>query len=120
MAQIKSDEEYRAIMVQLDNFLSSKVSDEGRETYVVLLDLLSEMVEEYEKEHFPIDPPSLASTLLSRMRDMNCSQKDVAQIIGISAPRLCDIINGKKEPTYQQARAIVAKLGIDPAIVLSM
>ena len=87
---------------------------------LVELDVLSALVEEYEKEHYPIEIPSLPQTIISRMREMNCSQKELAVILGISAPRLSDILTGKKDPTYQQARTISDKLSIDPAIVLAV
>ena len=54
------------------------------------------------------------------MNEMNCTQKELAVILGISAPRLSDILTGKKEPTFQQARIISSKLSIDPAIVLAV
>lgn len=58
------------------------------------LDILSELVEEYENAHFPVKTPSLASVILSRMHEMHLSQK---------------------EPTFQQA--IAERLGIDADIV---
>jgi HTH-type transcriptional regulator/antitoxin HigA len=51
---------------------------------------------------------------------MNLSQRDLASLLGMTAPRLCEILSGKKEPTYQQARQISAKLGIDAEIVLAL
>lgn len=36
------------------------------------------------------------------------------------APRLSEIMTGKKTPTYNQARTMVQKLDIDPAIVLAV
>jgi len=54
------------------------------------------------------------------MNERNYSQKELATLLGISAPRLCDIIGGKKAPTYNQARIISKRLDIDPAIVLDL
>ena len=54
------------------------------------------------------------------MNERNYSQKELASLLGISAPRLCDIIGGKKNPTYDQARIISKKLDIDPSIVLAL
>ena len=63
--------------------------------------------------------PSLASVIQYRMHEMKLSQKDLATILGMTAPRLCEILNGKKEPTFQQARQIAAKLSIDADIILA-
>lgn len=61
--------------------------------------------------------PASAETLQERMNENNYSQKEMSQLLGISTPRLSEIINGKKTPTYDQARKMVLKLGISPAIV---
>ena len=121
MAQIKSKEQYDAIMARIDELFF--VTDENtpkEDKRLLELDVLSAMVEEYEQEHFPIRTPSLSNTIVSRMNERNYSQKELASLLGISAPRLCDIIGGKKTPTYDQARIISQKLEIDPAIVLAL
>jgi hypothetical protein len=44
----------------------------------------------------------------------------MASILGMTAPRLCAILSGKANPTFEQARIISSRLNIDPAIVLAM
>ena len=121
MAQIKDKKQYDAIMARIDELFF--VTDENtpkEDKRLIELDVLSAMVEEYEQEHFPIRTPSLSNTIVSRMNERNYSQKELASLLGMSAPRLCDIIGGKKTPTYDQARIISQKLEIDPAIVLAL
>ena len=121
MAQIKTEKEYKAIMSRIDElFFATDENTPREDPRLVELDVLSALAEEYEKEHYPIETPSLSETIESRMREMNCTQRELASILGISAPRLSDILNGKKDPTYQQARVISSKLAIDPAIVLAL
>ena len=121
MAQIKTEKEYKALMSRIDEiFFATDENTPKDDPRLAELDILSAIVEEYEKEHYPIETPSLSDTIVSRMKEMNCTQKELSVILGISAPRLSDIIGGKKEPTYQQARAISSRLSIDPAIVLSV
>lgn len=121
MAQIKSKKQYEAIMARIDElFFATDENTPKDDKRLLELDVLSAMVEEYEKEHFPIKAPSLSNTIVDRMNELNFTQKDLAALLGISAPRLCDIIGGRKTPTYDQARTISKKLDIDPAIVLSL
>lgn len=120
MAKIKNKETYEVIMKRIDDLFDSTDENTSPEDPRLLeLDLLSELVEEYEKEAFPIETPSLASVIQYRMHEMKLSQKDLAAILGMTAPRLCEILNGKKEPTFQQAKQIAAKLSIDGDIILA-
>ena len=121
MAQIRNQETYEAVLKRIDAlFFETDENTDSDDPRLLELDLLSELVEEYEKENFPIETPSLASVILYRMHEMNLSQRDLASLLGMTAPRLCEILSGKKEPTYQQARQISSKLGIDAEIVLAI
>lgn len=121
MATIKSEKQYKAIMARIDElFFATDENAPADDRRLLELDALSAMVEEYEKEHFPIQTPSLPATIVARMSELNYTQKELAEMLDISAPRLCDIIGSKKLPTFEQARAIAQKLDIDPAIVLGI
>ena len=87
---------------------------------LVELDMLSALVEEYEKEAYPIKPPTLSEMIVYRMHEMNLSQKELSKVLDITAPRLSEILNGRKEPTYRQAQKIATTLQIDANIVLAI
>ena len=121
MARIKTEETYEAVMKRIDELFF--VTDEKtpvNDPRLLELDLLSELVEEYEQEKYPIETPSLASVILYRMHEMNLSQKDLASMLGMTAPRLCEILSGKKEPTFSQAKQLASKLGIEADIILAV
>jgi len=121
MAQIKSKKQYDAIMARIDEiFFATDENTPKDDKRLLELDALSALIEEYEQEHYPILTPSLSETMIERMNERNYSQKELAAMLGISAPRLCDIIGRKRAPTYNQARVISKKLDIDPAIVLAL
>ena len=121
MAQIKNEQQYKATMARIDElFFSTDENTPADDPRLLELDLLSTLVEEYEKEHFPIELPTLSSTMNARMAENNWSQKQLASILGITAPRLSAILNGKVNPTFEQARVISSRLDIDPAIVLGL
>ena len=121
MSQIKSEKQYKAMMARIDElFFETDENTPADDPRLLELDLLSSLVEEYEKEHFPIEIPSLVTTMNSRMEEHNWTQKELAAFLGITAPRLNSILNGKANPTYEQARIISSRLDIDPAIVLAL
>ena len=121
MAHIKDESQYKAIMDRIDAlFFETDENTPAGDPRLQELDLLSALVEEYEKERYPIEAPSLRSTLLSRLADNGWNQKQMAEILGMTAPRLNAILNGKVNPTFEQARVISSCLDIDPTIVLNI
>ena len=48
------------------------------------------------------------------------SDSKLAEMLGLSAARLSEIITGKGEPSLKTGREISRKLNIDPAIVLGV
>ena len=121
MAQINSEQQYKAMMARIDElFFETDENTPAEDPRLLELDLLSSLVEEYEKEHFPIETPSLSKTRNERLADNNWTQKEMAGLLGMTAARLNAILSGKANPTYEQARTISQRLDIDPAIVLAL
>ena len=120
MAQIKTEQQYKAIMARIDDlFFSTDESTPADDPRLLELDMLSSLVEEYEKEHFPIETPTLPQTISYRLSEMNITQKEMATILGMTAPRLSAIISGKANPTFEQARVMARRLNISPSIILA-
>ena len=121
MSPIIDEKQYKAIMARIDElFFATDDNTPDDDPRLLELDLLSSWVEDYEKEHFPIEAPSLPSVINARLAENNWSQKELAGILGITAPRLSAILSGKANPTFEQARRISTRLNIDPAIVLAI
>lgn len=121
MALIKNEQQYKAMMARIDEIFFA--TDEDTSPYdprLQELDILTQLVEEYEKEMFPITAPSLSETMSERLAENNWSQKEMAEELGMTAPRLSAILSGKANPTFEQARTISSRLHIDPAIVLAL
>ena len=119
MAHIKNEKQYEIMLARVAELMEI-VNEDTPETDAnfVELDLLADLVEEYEMEHYPIGEPTIADVLKLRMTEMNLSQKALAELIGISAPRLSEYITGKAEPTLQIARKIHKNLNVDANIIL--
>jgi len=121
MAYIKTDREYAAIMARIDQlFFETNEETAADDPRLIELDMLSALVEEYEKEVCPIKPPALVDMIVLRMHEMNLTQKELSKLLDITAPRLSEILNGRKDPTYKQAQKIATTLNIDANIVLAI
>ena len=121
MAQIRSEAAYNAALKRIEE-LEDIVDDNTPETdpLYLELDMLVDMVEEYEDIHYPIESPSLIDTIRLRMYEMGLNQQKVAALLGISAPRMSEIMNGKTEPSLSLARTMCQKLNIEPEIALGL
>jgi HTH-type transcriptional regulator/antitoxin HigA len=84
------------------------------------LDMLVDMIEEYELVHYPIGKPSLINLIKLRMYEMGLTKDNLAQLLGLSKIRVNDIMTGKAEPTLNDGRLFSQKLNIDPAVVLGL
>ena len=120
MAEIENEMQYEKLFERIEELLKI-VGNETPMTdrYMVELQLLSELVAEYEEKHYPIEPPSLVEVVRERMSEMNLSQKEVAELLGVSPPRISEYMSGKSEPTLKVAKLMYRKLDIDPEILLT-
>jgi|SRR5574344_372697 HTH-type transcriptional regulator/antitoxin HigA len=82
------------------------------------LTLMSDVVIAYEKEHFPIEKPSVAELIELSLEEKKMSQKQLASEIGVSPTRINDYVSGRSEPTLKIARLLCKVLGISPTAML--
>ena len=85
---IKTDSEYQEALNRLEEIFHAKIgtpeSDEA--------DILGLLVDEYEKNHYPIDAPDAIEAIKIRMEEMGLKQKDLVGIIG-GKSRVSEILN---------------------------
>ena len=84
----------------------------------VELTMMSDIVIDYEKEHFPIGKPTVAQLIELSLEEKQMTQKQLAHEIGVSPSRINDYISGRAEPTLKIARLLCITLGITPAAIL--
>lgn len=121
MATIKDKDKYDAIMLRIEELMEQVEEDTPTTDKRILeLDLLVELAEEYEDEHYPIGIPSLPDVMKLRMYEMNLTQEKLAEMLGLSQSRISNFLTGKTEPTLEVARNISKQLNIEPAIILGV
>ena len=121
MARIKDEKQYRAALNRIDELLKVCSNETpATDKNMLELDLISDLVADYEEEHYPITAPSLMESIQLRMYEMGLTKKALAEMLGLSIASLNKIITGKGEPSLKTGREISRKLDIDPAIVLGV
>ena len=122
MVQIKTEAQYNAALARIEELLPLTWGDDVPEDSPEDLELalLTDLVADYEDVHYPVGTPTLIDTIRLRMYEMGLNQQKVAALLGISAPRMSEIMNGKTEPSLALARTMCQKLNIEPEIALGL
>jgi len=115
-----SSEIYKNKTKELETLLK-KLTDKGKlsKNELIRLDEISEYIAEFEEINFPFKPATLKEMIELRMYQRKLKQKDVAEILGTTPSRISEILNGKRNLTYDLAKGLYAKLNIDPELILS-
>lgn len=82
--------------------------------------MMSDIVIDYEKEHFSIVKPSVADLIADGLKENHITQKQLAEELGISTTRVNDFVSGKSEPNLKTAGHICRFLKIRPAAMLML
>lgn len=118
---IRTETEYKAILERVEELLqdSNNLENQNAKGYVEL-NILSDLVADYEEANYPISKPTLTEVVKLRMVEKGLNQKSLSELLGVSASRVSEYLTGKSEPTLKVAREISKKLSIEPSIVLGV
>ena len=82
---------------------NSKESDE--------LEVISILIEVYEKANFPIEAPNPIEAILFRLEQLGMNRSELSQLLG-SRSRASEILKGKRKLSIGMIRKLNEKLGI--------
>jgi len=75
------------------------------------MELLSILVEKYEREHYPIEAPDPIEAIRFRMEQMNLKQKDIAPLFG-GKTRVSEVLSKKRPLSMKMIVLLNRYLGI--------
>jgi HTH-type transcriptional regulator/antitoxin HigA len=111
---IRDDAELAAAQSVLDDLLRREL-DEGGEDY---LDVLTDLIEKYEREAHPIPDASEADVLRLLMEGRGLSQPKLAKEVGIAQSTLSAVLGGTRGLTKAHVLALARYFGVSPAAFL--
>jgi len=110
---IKTKADYEASLAEIERLWGAQSgTPEGDR-----LDILATLVEAYENEHYPMDPPDPIEAIKFRMEQQGLSRKDLADILG-SRTRVTEILNRRRGLSMNMIRRLHAKLGISVEVLI--
>ena len=81
------------------------------------LDVLATVIDAYEGEHFPMDPPDPIEAIKFRMEQQALSRKDLEPIIG-TRTRVAEVLNRRRSLSIGMIRRLHDRLGISAEILI--
>ena len=110
---IKTEKEYKQAIKRLEVIFDSEPgTPEGDE-----LELLSLLIDSYEKVHHPIDLPDPIEAIKFRMEQLNYKPKDLANVIGLRS-RVTEVLNKKRKLSLNMIRKINQNMHISTDVLV--
>lgn len=81
------------------------------------LDVLATLIDAYEAEHHPIDPPDPVEAILFRMEQQGLTRHDLEDIIG-TCTRIAEVLNRKRGLSIGMIRRLHERLGISAEVLI--
>ncbi|MDP2060493.1 MAG: transcriptional regulator [Flavobacteriaceae bacterium] len=111
---IKTKTDYQNALKRLDVIFDAVIgtpeSDEA--------DILGLMVDDYEKNHYPIEVPDPIEAIKIRMEELQLRQIDLINEIG-GKSRVSEILNRKRKLTVDMIRNLTTRLNLSPGLLIN-
>lgn len=110
---IRTEGEYQEALAYLESLMESQPGSPQAEE----LELFAYLVENYEKEHFPLDLPDPISAIEFRMEQQGLTRKDLQKYLG-SQSKVSEVMSGKRPLSLSMIRKLHEGLGIPAEVLL--
>jgi HTH-type transcriptional regulator/antitoxin HigA len=125
ITKIRTEKEYEGVMKTIEQLLKEATERGGFHKLAKeesdLLNRLSRLAETYEDKVMaimPIRPGTLRDAVELKRVEQKLTQAKLAKTLGIGAPKLSQILSGKRDPDVAFLKAIHEKLKIDAEFIL--
>jgi HTH-type transcriptional regulator/antitoxin HigA len=81
------------------------------------LDVLATLIDAYEGEHYPIDPPDPIEAIKFRMEQQGLTRRDLEEMIG-TRTRIAEVLNRKRGLSIAMIRRLHEHLGISADVLI--
>jgi HTH-type transcriptional regulator/antitoxin HigA len=110
---IRTKRDYEAALKQVERLWGAKggTLDGDR------LDVLATLIDAYETEHYPMDPPDPIEAIKFRMEQQGLTRRDLEEIIG-TRTRIAEVLNRKRGLSIAMIRRLHEHLGISADVLI--
>nr|ART40008.1 K200 [uncultured bacterium] len=110
---IKTKADYKASLAEVERLWGARSgTPEGDR-----LDILATLIDAYENEHYPMDPPDPIEAIKFRMEQQGLTRKDLVEIFG-TRTRVAEVLNRRRGLSINMIRRLNKKLGISVDVLI--
>src|SRR6202023_2328804 len=110
---IRSKRDYEAALKEVERLWGAKSGTRDGDR----LDVLATLIDAYEAEHYPMDPPDPVEAIRFRMEQQGLSRKDLEPLIG-TRTRVSEVLNRKRSLSIGMIRRLHDRLGISAEVLI--
>ncbi len=110
---IRSEADYQAALAEIERLWGTKAgTPEGDR-----LDVVATLIDAYESEHEPMDPPDPIEAIKFRMEQQGLTRRDLETLLG-SRARVAEVLNRKRDLSIGMIRRLHEQLGISAEVLI--
>lgn len=110
---IRTDADHEAALAEVERLWGAKAGTPAGDR----LDVLATLIDAYESDNLPMEPPDPIAAILFRMEQQGLSRKDLEPIIG-SRTRVAEVLNRKRNLSIGMIRRLHERLGISAEVLI--
>ncbi len=110
---IRSEADYQAALAEVGRLWGAKLGTPAGDR----LDVLATLIDAYESEHEPMDPPDPVEAIKFRMEQQGLTRRDLEGMLG-SRARVAEILNRKRDLSISMIRRLHQHLGISAEVLI--
>jgi HTH-type transcriptional regulator / antitoxin HigA len=110
---IRSEADYEAALAEVERLWGAKSGTPQGDR----LDVLATLIDAYETDHFPMDPPDPIEAIKFRMEQQGLTRRDLEPLIG-TRTRVAEVLNRKRSLSIGMIRRLHEALGISAEILI--
>jgi HTH-type transcriptional regulator/antitoxin HigA len=110
---IRSKADYKKALGELERLWGAKTGTPKGDR----LDVLATLIDAYEAEHYPMDPPDPIEAIKFRMEQQGLTRRDLEPMIG-TRTRVAEVLNRKRGLSIGMIRRLHARLGISADVLI--
>ena len=110
---IRTAEDYEAALEQVAELWGSASGTAAGDR----LDVLATLIDAYEVQRYPMDPPDPVEAIKFRMEQQGMTRKDLEGVIG-TRTRIAEVLNRRRSLSIGMIRRLHEKLGISAEVLI--